>query len=69
MTYDRHVRIRDDGTIERLRTIGLRVASEDADEDRILEAAHLAEMQEIAQELADNGFGLTINAMLRAGLA
>ena len=62
MTDDEHVRIRYDGQVESLPTIcSMRMMSDDPQEDKKLEAAHLAENRRIARLLEEKGFGLSGN--------
>lgn len=59
MTEDRHVRIYADGRVEYLPTIaGMRLASEDAEEDARLQAEYRAENERIARMLEAKGFGI-----------
>ncbi|MGH3088829.1 MAG: hypothetical protein ACRDSJ_16100 [Rubrobacteraceae bacterium] len=59
MTEDRHVRIHANGHMEDLPAIaGMRMASQDPEEDARLEAEHLAENQRIAKMLEAKGFGI-----------
>jgi hypothetical protein len=76
MTDDSHVRIREDGRVERLpAVIGLRLASADPVEDARLHAAHARENREIEGMLEQKGFGIgamdpgaaRINRFLRLG--
>jgi len=59
MTNDRHIRIREDGSEERLPTIStMRFVSQDPEEDRRLAAKHLEENRRTAKMLEDKGFGI-----------
>lgn len=59
MTEDRHVRIYADGHVEYLPTIaGMRLASEDPEEDARLLAEYRAQNQRVARMLEDKGFGI-----------
>lgn len=60
MTDDRHVRIYADGQCEDLPAIaGLRLRSEDPEEDARLEAEYCAENRTVARLLEEKGFDLT----------
>jgi len=59
MTEDEHVRIYADGHTEYLSTIaGMRLASQDPEEDARLKAEYLAENQRTARMLEAKGFGI-----------
>lgn len=59
MTEDSHVRIYADGRVEYLPTVaGMRLASQDPEEDARLKAEYLAENQRIAAMLETKGFGI-----------
>jgi hypothetical protein len=59
MTNDRHIRIYEDGTEERLPTVStMRLASQDPDEDARLAAEHLEENRRAAKMLQEKGFGI-----------
>lgn len=70
MTDDEHVRIRADGSIESLPALlGMRLCSEDPEENRRLEEEHRKYNQEVARMLVEKGFNrFTINMMLSTGL-
>jgi hypothetical protein len=59
MTNDRHVRIYADGSTEALPAVsGLRLCSEDPEEDARLEAEFYADNKRIAEMLEEKGFGI-----------
>jgi DNA-directed RNA polymerase subunit L len=70
MTDDSHVRIYQDGQIERLPALdSFRKASRDPEEDQRLEEEYYHHNQQVARELAMKGFNkFTINMFLHAGL-
>ena len=70
MTDDVHVRVRADGQAEELPGIvSMFVTSEDPVEARRLEEAYFEHNRRVAEILDAKGFGLTMNGMLRTGLA
>lgn len=69
MTEDSHVRIYQDGQVEKLPALyGIRLASRDPEEDQQLEDEYYQHNQEVVSMMAEKGFTkFTINMYLHAG--